>query len=313
MGKYGKKFMADVEWLFGKNPNLPNIMQAELPALEGTTCSEAFSKHLNALHETRKAYIQTEADERIRRALRSKVRAAEQVFENGDMVFYKREGKERWLEPGKVVFQDGKVVFVRHGGVFVRVLPNRLCKVNTYFTDNAIKDDKQESYDSNDTSEPKSDQTKSATVITETVNNFREDQSNESENQENVPKETTSSTLLQIKKNDIIQYKLPDSEERISATVPGKAGKMTGKNKTWYNVQDHLSNEQKSVDLGRLEWNAIENLHRDEEVHTTNDVDDTSCEIAKQLELQKLCHFDTYEEVEDCGQKTISTRWIITR
>jgi hypothetical protein len=31
-------------------------MQAELPALEGTTCSEAFSKHLNVLHETRKAY-----------------------------------------------------------------------------------------------------------------------------------------------------------------------------------------------------------------------------------------------------------------
>ena len=74
--------------VFGKNLNLPNIMQAELHALEGTTCSEAFSKHLNALHEIRKAYIQTEADERIRRALRSKVRTAEQVFENGDMVFY---------------------------------------------------------------------------------------------------------------------------------------------------------------------------------------------------------------------------------
>jgi hypothetical protein len=67
--------------------------------------------------------------------------------------------------------------------------------------------------------------------LPETVNNFREDQSNESDNQENVPKETTSSTLLQIKKNNIIQYKLPDSEERISATVLGKAGKMTGKNK----------------------------------------------------------------------------------
>jgi hypothetical protein len=45
--------------VFGKNLNLPNIMQAELHALEGTTCSEAFSKHLNALHEIRKAYIQT--------------------------------------------------------------------------------------------------------------------------------------------------------------------------------------------------------------------------------------------------------------
>jgi hypothetical protein len=81
---------------------------------------------------------------------------------------------------------------------------------------------------------------------------------------------------------------------------------MTGKNKTWYNVQDHLSNEQKSVDLGRLEWNAIENLHRDEEVHTTDDVDDTSCEIAKQLELQKLCHFDTYEEVEDWSKDYVN-------
>jgi hypothetical protein len=157
-----------------------------------------------------------------------------------------------------VVFQDGKVVFVRHGGVFVRVSQNRLCKVNTYFADNATKDDKQESYDSNDTSEPKSDQTKSTTVVIETVNHFREDQSNESDNQENVPKETTASALLQIKKNENIQYKLPDSEEWISATVLGKAGKMTGKNKTWYNVQDHLSNEQKSVDLGRLEWNGIE-------------------------------------------------------
>lgn len=105
-------------------------MQAELPALEGTTSSEAFAEHLNTLHETRKAYIQTEADERIRRALRSKVRAAEQVYENGDMVFYKREGTERWLGPGKVVFQMEKVVFVRHGGVFVRVPPNRLCKIN---------------------------------------------------------------------------------------------------------------------------------------------------------------------------------------
>jgi hypothetical protein len=128
--------------VFGKNQNLPNIMQAELPALEGTTCSEAFSKHLNVLHETRKAYIQTEADERIRRALRSKVKTAEQVFENADMVFYKREGTERWLGHGKVVFQDGKVIFVRHGGVFVRVSQNRLCKVNTYFADNATKDDK---------------------------------------------------------------------------------------------------------------------------------------------------------------------------
>ena len=33
----------------------------------------------------------------LMRVLRSKMRALEQMFENGDTVFYKREGKDRWL------------------------------------------------------------------------------------------------------------------------------------------------------------------------------------------------------------------------
>ena len=48
-------------------------------------------------------------------------------------VLYKREGHDRCLGPGKVVFQDGKIVFVRHGGKFVRVAPNRLIKAGSEF------------------------------------------------------------------------------------------------------------------------------------------------------------------------------------
>ena len=121
--------------VFGENPNLPNIISNTLPTLERTTSSEVSAQHLNALHGARKAFIQTEGDERIRRALRNKVRDSEQVFGYGDRVFYKREGKELLLEPGQVVFQDGKVVFVRHGAVFVRVSPNRLQKVTSYLAD----------------------------------------------------------------------------------------------------------------------------------------------------------------------------------
>ena len=66
--------------VFGKNPNLPGIMSDKLPALEGMTSSEIFAQHLNALHEARRAYIQTEANEWTRRALRTKVRAAEQSY-----------------------------------------------------------------------------------------------------------------------------------------------------------------------------------------------------------------------------------------
>ena len=83
-------------------------MSDKLPALEGTTSSEIFAQHLNALHEARRAYIQTKANEHIRRALRTKVRAAEQIYQNGHTVFYKC--KERWLGPASVVFQDGWLV-----------------------------------------------------------------------------------------------------------------------------------------------------------------------------------------------------------
>ena len=38
--------------------------------------------------------------------------------------------QERWF------FQDRKVVFVRHGGIFVRVSPNRLQKVTNYLSEN---------------------------------------------------------------------------------------------------------------------------------------------------------------------------------
>ena len=58
--------------VFGTNPILPGIMTDKLPALDGTTTSETFAKHINTLYASRKAFIDTEADERIRRALRAK-------------------------------------------------------------------------------------------------------------------------------------------------------------------------------------------------------------------------------------------------
>ena len=67
------------------------------------------------------------------------MRAAEETYVNGDAVYYKREGKERWLGPATVVFQDGRVVFVRHGGIFVRVSPNRLRHISVKFGENRKK------------------------------------------------------------------------------------------------------------------------------------------------------------------------------
>ena len=114
--------------VFGTNPNLPNLLTANPPALGGETMSKIFAEHLNTLHSAREAFIKSEADERLRRALRKKITTIEQNYDKGDTVLYKKEGKTMWLGPATVVAQDGKVIFVRHGGNLIRLPPNRIQK-----------------------------------------------------------------------------------------------------------------------------------------------------------------------------------------
>ena len=114
--------------VFGANPNLPSVVNDKPPALENSTVSQGFAKHLNALHSSRRAFIQAESSERIRRALRHKIRASGECFQQGDRVYFKRDDDQKWKGPGTVIGQDGKVVFVRHGSIYVRVHPCRLIR-----------------------------------------------------------------------------------------------------------------------------------------------------------------------------------------
>ena len=74
------------------------------------------------------------------RALRHPIRATDDVFNPGDRVFYKRDGSHKRLGPGKVLYQDGKVVFVRHGGVYVRLSTKRLIKDVDLKSDDVVVD-----------------------------------------------------------------------------------------------------------------------------------------------------------------------------
>ena len=80
---HGVKLPTNVAWhqmVFEKNPGLPSIVIDGRPALDEATTSEILAKHLNALRSARKTFIESDADERIRRALRRKMRASEKVF-----------------------------------------------------------------------------------------------------------------------------------------------------------------------------------------------------------------------------------------
>ena len=47
--------------------------------------------------------------------------------------------------------------------------------------------------------------------------------------------------------------------------------------------------------------------HNDDTTHN-----ETLIENAKQTEQDKMRQFNTFDEIEDHGQNTISTRWVIT-
>ena len=113
--------------VFGRNPKLPNVITDGPPAWNDKNMSEALNKHLTTLHATRKAFIASESCHKLKTALRSKIRTSDQHYEHGDYVYYRREKDDQWIQ-GKVIFQDGKVVFIRHGAYFVKASVNRVVK-----------------------------------------------------------------------------------------------------------------------------------------------------------------------------------------
>ena len=110
---------------------MPTVLTDKVPAFESTTSSEILRKNLEALHTARTKFIEAESSERIRRALRKKVRSyADVKYESSDKVFYKRKGMKGWRGPAKVFGYDGTVVLVRHGTAYYRCHPCHLLKVS---------------------------------------------------------------------------------------------------------------------------------------------------------------------------------------
>ena len=113
--------------VFGHKPNFPSVIDNKLPALQGVTSSKLIASHLNALHSARRSFIETEADEKLRRALRHQTRTATNLeFHSGDQVYYKKKDSGYWKGPGTVIGYDNKQIFIRHGGSIYRVSPCNL-------------------------------------------------------------------------------------------------------------------------------------------------------------------------------------------
>ena len=251
--------------VFGTNPNLPNILTASPPSLEGKTMSKIFASHLNTLHSAREAFIQSEADERLRRALRHKISMIEQNFENGESVYYKRDGKQMWLGPAKVVAQDGKVVFIRHGGYLIRATPNRVIKCTAQREDTCFEE-----------ISPKEESRQNTEIEEKQLNNT-------------VDQEKCVDNIIQTGDIEENNDQFAERQDPKVVETPRRSLRILNKEQGW-NVHDVFI-----VQIPRHEQDNIE------------------CMKAKEVELEKLRHFDAYKEVEYTDQECISTRWVLWR
>ena len=84
--------------VFGYNPNVPSVHTNKLPALDSKTDPEIVLEHLTALHCARKAFVESEASERLNSAIKRQTRSSTSlVFQNGESVYYRRDGSHEWV------------------------------------------------------------------------------------------------------------------------------------------------------------------------------------------------------------------------
>ena len=209
--------------------------------------SKILRDYLNALHSARKAFIESENSERIKRALNHNNRSSgDTKYMTGDVVFYKRNDSQLWKGPGTVIGQDGQQILIKHGSTYVRVHP---CRIQLKHNELQVNS----SPNSNTTTQGKENCTAQTNQCSETyIQSDSESDTNETnsgqiailndQSENNQPESEDSSTeLIEINHSEISPstMKSPDATE-ISNNYPGEAS-----NTTTNNIDDMTTDERK--------------------------------------------------------------------
>ena len=96
--------------VFGKSIRLPNILDDPPPAWEEPQKSKELIDTLNAIHAARVEYTKAERCERLKKALKAKIRVSDTIYERGDIVYFKKDRRhmER-TSKGSIPGQQGLI------------------------------------------------------------------------------------------------------------------------------------------------------------------------------------------------------------
>ena len=287
--------------VFGRNPKLPSVLHDNPPALEGTTINSSFAEHLNNLFSARKAFVKAESSEKIRRALRYKVRKIGNIYNNGDRVYFKRDNEIEWRGPGVVIGHHSRVVTVQYGREIYKVhetkvlsLEYELCDKST--SENSNKSENIEDGESQDDNEE----------ITEDYMMLAK------KDRETEPQKVAIRNKTVLPKiGDKVKYLPKNSNEWVEGEVISYAGKRTGGNKYWLNFKiDGESTYSIDWENGVQSWQIIEEGNVCEILLTDTNAKDIRVAKAKKDELSFWKVNGVYKEVKNQGQSTVSTRWV---
>ena len=302
----------------GMNPQLPSVMEDKLPALEPMTGEDIITKNLKCMRDARKAFIETESSERVKRALTHNVRpSANNKFVNGDIVYYKSNDSRRWKGPGKVIGHDSTNVLIKHGAGYVRahtcrVLPDRVVPEEQE-TSEATESDQNTEKDSDE------DLAEEETQYSSESEEYKSPES-ENEREVNTRNEETNSNLMRrsreesqsqpiVKKGLKIEYK--DEENRWQkGQVVRRTGKSTGKYKDFWEIKNSASNELIELDMNRnkQEWKMLETETEQTELElavnsTTKQNESVEDETQEKLEAKHILIVE--ESLKEKNQREI--------
>ena len=85
--------------------------------------------HIFKVQTAREAFRAADHDEKIKKSLKAKEQYAnDELYFNGDKVYFKEPEKLEWSGPATVIGNNGKVIFLKYGNNLRRVHSSKLVK-----------------------------------------------------------------------------------------------------------------------------------------------------------------------------------------